>query len=396
MARIPIAEITVGSDRRDVDKAKVEELAESIAVLGLINPITLSQDKVLIAGRHRLEATRLLGQSWIEASVLPLENLHAELASIDENLIRNELTVLEQGELLVRRDAILKALGKRAEVGQGRPPKNGETVSPLTTTGDMARSIGLSERSAEQRMQAARDIEDDVRDAIRNTPAADSTRTLLQLARAKPDEQRALATKLVTGQATTIDVAKRLIARERNADLVTDTPTSPAGIYRTIVIDPPWDYSEVGDSGMGSNFRGMPSYAQMTVEEIGDLPVGDMADDNGAHLYLWTTNRMLPLSFALLERWGFRYITMLTWCKPQIGLGSYFRNTTEHVLFGVKGRLSLSNGNTPTHFTADRTAHSAKPDAFYELVENCSPGAYLELFARRPRPNWTVWGAEAG
>jgi N6-adenosine-specific RNA methylase IME4 len=161
----------------------------------------------------------------------------------------------------------------------------------------------------------------------------------------------------------------------------------------TVVLDPPWDWGDEGDSDQLGRAR--PTYATMTIEEIAALPIPAVAAAN-AHIYLWITNRSLPKGFALLESWGFRYITMLTWVKPSFGMGNYFRGSTEQVLFGVKGSLPLLRNDVGTHFLADRAGqHSSKPPAFFDLVETCSPGPWLEMFSRQPRPGWAAWGAEA-
>ena len=99
----------------------------------------------------------------------------------------------------------------------------------------------------------------------------------------------------------------------------------------------------------------------------------------------------------LLERWGFRYVTALTWCKPSFGMGNYFRGSSEHVLFGVKGSQPLKRKDMGTWFQAPRgpLGHSSKPVEFYDLVESCSPGPYLEMFARSQRAGWSAWGADA-
>jgi N6-adenosine-specific RNA methylase IME4 len=134
----------------------------------------------------------------------------------------------------------------------------------------------------------------------------------------------------------------------------------------------------------------------MTLEEIAGLTVADYAEVDDCHLYLWVTNRMLPKAYELIPKWGFRYITTLTWCKPQErGVGRYYRNTTEHVIFAVKGTRVLAKGDAGTWFTADRGRHSEKPSEFFRMVEECSPGPRLEMFARGTRDSWTVWGAEA-
>jgi N6-adenosine-specific RNA methylase IME4 len=161
--------------------------------------------------------------------------------------------------------------------------------------------------------------------------------------------------------------------------------------FATIVIDPPWDW---GDEGDGDQLgRAKPDYSTMSIADLMELPVADLADDD-CHLYLWITNRSLPKGFALMERWGFRYITMITWVKPHYGMGNYFRGQTEHVLFAVKGSQPLKRKDLPTVFFADRGkgGHSSKPPEFFDLVASASPGPFLEMFSRTERPDWTTWG----
>lgn len=182
--------------------------------------------------------------------------------------------------------------------------------------------------------------------------------------------------------------------REANRQLVAVAPTviASGARFATIVIDPPWDWSDEGDQDQLGRAR--PTYGTLSVEELTALPLGDAADVD-AHLYLWITNRSLPKGVGLLSAWGFRYVTCLTWCKPHFGMGNYFRGSTEHVLFGVKGSQALKRNNVGTWFNAAREpTHSGKPRAFYELVESCSPGPYLDMFARSTRAGWSVWGAE--
>ena len=161
---------------------------------------------------------------------------------------------------------------------------------------------------------------------------------------------------------------------------------------QTIVIDPAWDYSEEGDNDAFGRIR--PSYHTMSMQEIEALPIAKLADDN-CHLYLWVTNRTLYRAFHLVEAWGFRYITCLTWIKPHYGVGNYYRSQTEHVLFGVRGSQPLKRHDVGTWFEAPCGKHSAKPDEFYELVESCSYAPYIDIFGRRERNGWTVWGENA-
>jgi len=192
MPKIKVDEVLVGGRKRPVDKGKVTELSHSIDEIGLLNPITVRESVPsgykLVAGLHRLEAFKLLGREVIPAEVFVGSDLEAELAEIDENLRRCELTVLEQGELLLRRNEILVERGERAGADMGRP--RGATIAPLHSTADIASEVGLSERRTQERIQIARDIAPDVKESIRDTPLAESTTQLLRIARMTPEEQR--------------------------------------------------------------------------------------------------------------------------------------------------------------------------------------------------------------
>lgn len=162
--------------------------------------------------------------------------------------------------------------------------------------------------------------------------------------------------------------------------------------FQTIVIDPPWSPKDEGDIDQFG--RGQPTYKTMTIEEILALPIENMAEKN-CHLYLWITNRSLPKGFGLMEKWGFRYVTMITWVKPSFGIGNYFRGSTEHILFGIRGSLPLLRSDQPTHFEAPRPGirHSGKPEFSYKIIETCSPGPWIQIFGGEDRSGWARWGA---
>jgi len=196
-----INSISVNDRKRKLNTEKVANLAESFALLGQLEPITIAKngDKyTLLAGWHRLEAARRLDWETIEANVFEGNDLECELVEIDENLMNNDLTVLEQGEHIQRRNEILVAMGQRAKQGDNRftfdrgeivsplkttevgdmvsPTKTtnrGDTVSPLKTTEEIAKEAGLSKRSAQRRLQIARDILPEAKELIRETPIAD-------------------------------------------------------------------------------------------------------------------------------------------------------------------------------------------------------------------------------
>lgn len=167
--------------------------------------------------------------------------------------------------------------------------------------------------------------------------------------------------------------------------------------YKTIYADPPWP-----ERGGGKIKRGADRhYPLMRIEDIAALPVMDLADPEGCHLYLWTTNNYLPAGLEVIKSWGFRYITTITWTKDRIGLGQYFRGMTEHCLFGVLGKLSYKTidgkrQQGTTGFYAPKGRHSQKPEEMRQMIEKVSYGPRIELFARQIAPGWDAWGNEVG
>lgn len=159
--------------------------------------------------------------------------------------------------------------------------------------------------------------------------------------------------------------------------------------YRTIVADPPWQLDAVGATKANAHHH----YTTMSLDDIKALEV-DAAED--AHLWLWALNSMMSEAHDVARAWGFRPVTLLTWCKKQPGVGYYLRNNTEHCIFATKGKPMVPDDKpTASWFVWPRAEHSKKPDAFYDLVERVSPGPYLELFARRARFGWDYWGDQS-
>lgn len=164
--------------------------------------------------------------------------------------------------------------------------------------------------------------------------------------------------------------------------------------YATIVADPPWGYVVGGPrTANGAGLRvPVPPYSTMTVDDVAAISVADLADES-AHLYLWTTNRYLRDAYDVAETWGFTPSQVLTWCKAPHGLGpgGAFANTTEFCLFARRNCAHRVRVDS-TWWEWPRAAHSVKPAAFFDMVEQVSPGPYVELFARQPRLGWDHWG----
>ena len=173
--------------------------------------------------------------------------------------------------------------------------------------------------------------------------------------------------------------------------------------YRTIVADPPWKYGVWGVGSEKSAFSKKHNeneipipYETMTVEEIKALNVADFADEN-CELYLWTTQKYLPDAFEVLKAWGFKYCQTLTWCKTPMGTGQggVYCPTTEFLLLGRKGKMPKVKRIDTTWWNVKRTnKHSKKPEFFQELIETVSDAPRLEMFARRKRVGWDIWGNE--
>jgi N6-adenosine-specific RNA methylase IME4 len=175
------------------------------------------------------------------------------------------------------------------------------------------------------------------------------------------------------------------------------------GPFATILADPPWQFQN-RTGKMAPEHKRLNRYGTLTLDDIKNIPVAAVANEP-AHLYLWVPNALLPEGLEVMRAWGFEYKTNLVWHKIRKdggpdgrGVGFYFRNTTELVLFGVRGKnaRTLAPGRRQVNMMKSmKREHSRKPDELYEIIESCSPGPYLELFARGTRPGWVAWGNQA-
>lgn len=173
--------------------------------------------------------------------------------------------------------------------------------------------------------------------------------------------------------------------------------------FGTVLADPPWQFQNKTGK-VAPEHKRLNRYGTMKLEEICALPVASICADT-AHLYLWVPNALLPEGLQVMAAWGFQYKSNIIWHKIRKdggpdgrGVGFYFRNTTEIILFGVRGKnaRTLNPGRRQVNIIKSmKREHSRKPDEQYGLIEACSPGPFIELFARGPRKGWTAWGNQA-
>jgi hypothetical protein len=307
MRKLAINKIRVrGRFRKNL--GDTNSLAASIEEVGLLHPIVVRPDGRLIAGERRLAACRELGWTSVPVTFVDLkEVIRGEFAenAHRKNFLPSEIDAIRRGLLPTEKTAAKERQRRHGGTAPGRKKQSGQFSRIDGRVRDkIAGFAGISGRTLEK------------------------IQTIAEAAEQHPKQFGQLVADM--DRSCRIDAAYRKLLRMRD-EKQTLSVKPLKGKFRTIVIDPPWDY-------LGVPERARPAYATMSQKELLALPVNSWADDP-AHLYLWTTNADLPDAFQLMEVWGFKYRTMITWVKPSFGMGSYFRTSTEHVLFGVHGHL---------------------------------------------------------
>jgi N6-adenosine-specific RNA methylase IME4/ParB-like chromosome segregation protein Spo0J len=348
MTTCPIADIVVGIRHRR-DLGDIDSLARSIADVGLLHPIVVRPDGVLVAGGRRLAACKALGCSEVPVRVVDLDEIaRGELA---EDAERKDFLPSEIDAIRRALEPIEKAAAEQ-RMKAGTPAKVSQGSGRATDK--IGAFAGVSGRTVEKIAK------------------------VVEAAEAEPAKFGHLIEEMDRYRG--VDRAYRALRRTRDEARVLNLQPQK-GKFRTLVVDPPWAYD---NDFLG---RGAPQYALLTREETLALPVASWAEDD-CHLYLWTTNGNLPLAVECMAAWGFTHKSVLTWVKPRFGLGVFFRGSTEHCLFGVRGRLMTRSTSIATHFEAPVGEHSEKPERFYEIVRAASYPPFGEAFQRKARPDF--------
>jgi N6-adenosine-specific RNA methylase IME4 len=349
-----------------------QALKADIEANGLHEPCRLWRGQ-LVDGRHRLRACRELG---CEPRFVEVDGDEAAMMRLvfGMNWSRRHLSSGQKATVLVDFDDLLAGLARQAkdrQQAQGERGKEGGRGNKKTLPQQVGEGIDPHAREADQ--QAAL--------------LAGTNRQYVADARKLKAEAPHLLARVRAGEVTLRAAAAEHRREERRADIIHEV-VLPAGPFRVIVADPPWEYRNRVDD---ATHRGACPYRSMSLEEIKVyLPPGLAHQDSV--LWLWTTNAHMPCAFEVLRAWGFEHKTILTWVKDRMGLGDWLRGRTEHCLLAVRGRPLVTLTNQTTALDGPLRQHSRKPEEFYALVEALCPGSKVELFARSQRPGWVCHG----
>lgn len=336
-------------------------LVDDIGKRGIVEPLEIISEGVVLNGRERLATARALKLAELPVRVVePADEVeHIILAALQ----RRHLTASQRAALALELDRyreLRESAKERQLQNLGKAPTEGEVLPPRGKTRDqVARWAGVSPRT--------------VQDAA----------TVQQ-------HDQELFARIKAGELAA-DLAARKVRRALRDAQLGDTPPLPEGPFDLIYADPPWQLGNPDGVNAPENH-----YPTMPLREIKDLqpPTSD-----NAVLFLWAVNCLLPEALQVIEAWGFTYKTNLVWVKPGIGLGYWTRNRHELLLFATRGQIDLPEPKQrpDSVVEANRARHSQKPNLVYELIETAYPHlSKLELFARgKPRPGWQTWGNQA-
>jgi N6-adenosine-specific RNA methylase IME4/ParB-like chromosome segregation protein Spo0J len=381
----------------------VDAIAESMKAQGQLQPIVVRERPGgrgywLIAGRHRLEAAKKLKWETIRCEVLDgLSADQAELAEIDENLIRAELTPAEMAMHTVRRKELYEKIHPATKQG-GAPGKAGggkkaKAANLATFAKETAKTTGQSDRKV--RRDAGRGKNVKVLADVVGT-CLDQGKELDALAKLPEAEQHDLAARAKAGEKVSASTKVKQVKRiEREQMLATKQRALPQKKYGVIGADPEWKFKPRSEAGMDRSADN--HFPTSELEKIKARDVPSIAADDCV-LFLWATIPMLPQALEVMKVWGFKYVSGCCWAKNHAGTGYWFRNRHELLLVGTRGNVPAPAPGTQwdSLIEAPVGEHSVKPDWWLELIEAYFPTLpKIELNRRGPaRPGWDAWGNE--
>ena len=369
---------------------QLKALADDIAENGLQEAIWLHEDGSILDGRNRFRACKIAG---VEPRFQTYEGSDPLGFVLSLNLHRRHLTSAQKAALAVdveayERVAAKQRQGTRSDIGQKI-----DTSESGRATEKAAAKVGTNR----QYVSDAKRIKKDAPDVFERMREGGypSMAQAKKVARLPENDRREIHALVDEGKAGDTKEANQLLrerqTQQRAQELGETAAKVPKGKYQCIVIDPPWPMKKIKRDER-QNQAGF-DYPTLNEGELRDFPVPDMAADD-CHLYLWTTHKFMPMALRLAEHWGFRYQCMMTWVK-NVGFTPFsWMYSTEHVLFCRRGSLKLKKMGLRLDFSAKVREHSRKPDVFYELVEQASPGPRIDVFSREERAGFDQFGNE--
>lgn len=359
MPSVPIADIIIG-ERHRKDMGDIVGLAQNIDELGLLQPIVVRSDNVLIGGERRIKAALELGWTDILAIIVDLQSiLRGELAL---DFQRQKFAVSECVAIGLDLEPMEKAAAEERMLA-GIPSSN---LDEGRTDTRVAKLVGMGKTTYRK------------------------AKEIVEAAKAEPEKFGKLVEEM-DKNGRVAGVYKKLKIARQVAKIDAEPEPLPEGPFRVIVIDPPWSYRNRPND---PSHRAANPYPSKTLKEIKGIPVESRAHDD-CILWLWTTNAHLREAFEVVDAWGFTYKTLLTWIKHKMGTGHWLRGKTEHCLMCVRGKPTVILTNQTTAIEGKAREHSRKPEEFYAMVEAFCPGSKLDWFGRTQREGWVVYGDES-
>ena len=354
-----------------------EPFKQSVAEKGVLEPLVVTNGKEIISGHRRWLAAKDAG---VDSVPVRFSEFDSELAEREALIEFNRQREKTPGQIVNEFEEMLAVERERGRKSQG--PNS---------------SKNLLESEGDAKTRAAEKVNADVsgetlRKGAKVKDKAESDDEPEHVRKAAQEAWDGLQSGKKSFSKAYSDVKDA--EREIESEPETETPELPDETYRAVVVDPPWPVKKIGRDERPDQGKYL-DYPTMDLDDIRQLPVDEMAADDGAHLYLWSTQKHLPDAFEMLEAWGARFECLLTWVKPTGVAPFSWQYNTEHVLFARFGDgLKMQEMGQQVSFEAPVSSHSEKPDIFYERVKNATPGPRLEMFARDSRDGFDVWGDE--
>lgn len=389
--------------RKTFNEDSITELGSSFDGLGLIQPITVRPTKdgkyMIIVGERRYRAAQKRGNTDIECTIRKdVDDKTAREMQFAENSQQEDIPPLEMAEALWKHHNLYALTQTELSLSTGLSQRQISRLFSLHIDLDhglkpMVESGKMDSRAAYEVSRIPdHNLQIKVANAVIDRDlSVDTTAKVVQLIKARPDRPVESIVAQVQYNLETEKANHRHLLNEYKRQQVKPQPI-PEGKYKTIIIDPPWSIEKILREVRPNQFD--IDYPTMTIDEIMALPVGGLADENGCHIYLWTTHKYLPDAFDILDVWRAKYQCLLTWVK-NVGMTPFsWMYSTEHCLFARIGNLDLLKMGKRLDFSGKVREHSRKPNEFYNLVKEVSPEPRIDMFGREKHEGFQVWGDE--